>query len=90
MLSFAQEEGEGPGPVGAPRVLGDVVISVETAARQATQLGHSLETEMRRLLVHGLLHLLGYEHVHGGRQAAKMKREEARLLGVLARGLPKG
>jgi rRNA maturation RNase YbeY len=43
-------------------VLGDIVISVETALRQAEDRGHSLSSEIRILLVHGLLHLLGYDH----------------------------
>ena len=42
--------------------LGDVVVSVDTARRQAKQLGHSLATEIRCLLLHGTLHCLGYDH----------------------------
>ncbi len=42
--------------------LGDVIISTETALRQAQQLGHSLEKELKILLIHGFLHLLGYDH----------------------------
>lgn len=82
VLSFSQMEGESfPGSTS----LGDLVVSSDTAARQAAALGHSLELEMARLLVHGVLHLLGHDHVHGGRQAAKMKREEARLMRVLGK-----
>ncbi len=81
VLSFSQVEGEGA-PASA---LGDVVISVETAARQARRAGTSLDQEMRRLLVHGVLHLLGHDHVHGGRQAQKMKAAEERLLRALQR-----
>ena len=44
------------------RLLGDVFISIDTAAEQAAQRGHSLEQELRVLLVHGLLHLLGRDH----------------------------
>jgi len=88
VLSFPQiEAGAVPVPGG---VLGDVVISLETAARQADRLGHSLEVEVRRLLVHGALHLLGHDHVHGGRQAAKMKREEERLLALVRRAVGPG
>ena len=65
-------------------MLGDIVISLDTAARQATQAGLSLDQEMQRLLVHGVLHLLGHDHVHGGPQARRMKAEEARLLQVLS------
>lgn len=48
-------------------LLGDVVISLDTAARQAQERGHSLEAECRVLLVHGVLHLLGYDHEQGER-----------------------
>ena len=65
------------------KALGDVVISADTAARQAQENGLCLEMEYRRLMVHGILHLLGHDHVHGGRQAANMKREEERLLTLL-------
>ena len=44
-----------------PQLLGDVVISVETAKRQALRMGHSFEKELIVLLIHGILHLLGYE-----------------------------
>lgn len=55
VLSFpAAENGEG--------VAGDLAISVETAARQAEEHGHSLETELRVLMLHGMLHLAGYDH----------------------------
>ena len=75
-LSFAEVF---PGP----KPLGDIVISFETASCQAQQIGHSLDDEYLRLIVHGFLHLLGHDHVHGGRQAAKMKREEDRLLSYI-------
>ena len=61
----------------------DIVISADTAARQAQSIGHSLEDEYRRLLVHGFLHLLGHDHVNGGHQARNMKLEENRLLEVV-------
>ena len=82
VLSFSQIEGV-PAPHSSP-ILGDVVISAETAKRQAETAGCSLEEEITRLLVHGILHLLGHDHVHGGRQAAKMKREEKRLMELIA------
>jgi probable rRNA maturation factor len=78
VLSFSQVEGEGP-----RGVLGDVVISADTAARQALAGGWSLDEEVVRLLVHGVCHLLGHDHVHGGRQAARMQAEEKRLLGAI-------
>jgi probable rRNA maturation factor len=59
VLSFAQEELEYPAD--APEVLGDVVISLETSARQAAEGGRTLQQEVEWLLVHGILHLLGYD-----------------------------
>jgi probable rRNA maturation factor len=81
VLSFSQVEGYAV--PGDGLFLGDVVISLDTAARQAEAYGASLEQEVARLLVHGVLHVLGYDHVHGGRQAAKMAREEKRLRRLL-------
>ena len=78
VLAFAQREGEKADP--ADPVLGDIVISVEQAKKQAEAQGHSLEKELDILLIHGILHLLGYEHEHGGRQAKKMREKEKELL----------
>lgn len=76
VLAFAQREG-GRAPDG---LLGDVVISVDTARRQAAELGHSLPTEGERLLVHGILHLLGYDHERSAPEARRMQRKERALL----------
>jgi probable rRNA maturation factor len=65
-----------------PACLGDIVISVETAERQAAEIGHDLAAELLVLGVHGLCHLVGYDHVHEW-QAAMMRREEARLLAAV-------
>ena len=62
-----------------PGFLGDLAISIDTAARQAEELGHSLEDELARLLIHGILHLRGHDHVRGGKPAAAMRAEEERL-----------
>ena len=76
VLSFACEE---------PGYLGDIVIAGGVARRQARRAGHSLQSELRVLALHGLLHLLGYDHE---RDAGRMARVEARLR---ARGgLPEG
>lgn len=56
--------------------LGDIVIALDVARRQAKSAGHSLGTEFRVLALHGLLHLLGYDHE---RDAGRMERVEARL-----------
>jgi len=60
--------------------LGDVVISLDTARRQARAGGWSLSAELRRLLAHGLLHCLGHDH-HTARDARRMAAAERRLLG---------
>ncbi len=61
VLAFAMQEGEHNIDLNA-NVLGDVVISLETAERQAKEETHSLEEEVAFLTVHGVLHLLGYDH----------------------------
>ena len=74
VLSFAQMEGE---PfVSAVPVLGDLVISLETAKRQAEEIGHSLAAEVRVLLVHGLLHLVGHDHLEPEERIAMAKAED--------------
>ncbi|MCK5237297.1 MAG: rRNA maturation RNase YbeY, partial [Deltaproteobacteria bacterium] len=65
-------------------LLGDVVISIERTVQQSKRFGVTPKEEFVRLLVHGILHLLGYDHVNGGRQAAKMKRKEEELMAELA------
>ncbi|XP_074286961.1 endoribonuclease YBEY, chloroplastic isoform X2 [Silene latifolia] len=61
-------------------MLGDIVISVETAARQAEERGHTLLDEIRILLVHGLLHLLGFDHELSVEAEEEMEKEEETLL----------
>jgi len=61
VLSFPQEQ-EIPIP-GMPRLLGDIVISLDTAVKQAARAGHSIDDEVAQLAIHGLLHLLGYDDV---------------------------
>jgi len=62
------------------QILGDVVISVERAREQAEMLGVLLEEELLRLLIHGVLHLCGYDHERvSKRKAAAMKRKENEL-----------
>lgn len=69
VISFALEEmGEGEVQViheeGMPTVLGDIIISTETAEKQAAEYGHTLEREIGFLALHGFLHLLGYDHMN--------------------------
>ena len=67
-------------------MLGELVICLPVLKRQARELGHRPETELRILLVHGVLHLLGLDHELGAREAARMARLEARLLEKLRGG----
>ncbi len=60
--------------------LGDVVISLPQAARQAKQAGHSLDREVAVLIAHGLLHLMGYDHERSARKARRMSRREQSVL----------
>jgi probable rRNA maturation factor len=80
VLAFAQREGEGADPDDA--ILGDVVISLPTAARQAQARGHSTARELQVLLVHGFLHLLGYDHGDDVEEA-EMEAAAAKLLAGL-------
>ncbi len=76
VLSFSLLEGEHGDFRG--RLLGDVVISVETAQRQARQAHRGFDDELFRLLVHGVLHLLGHDHEDPA-EAQAMRAEEGRL-----------
>ena len=81
VLSFAQSEGEEfARPEGAARHLGDVIISLATARRQAVEYKVSLQDEVTHLLVHGVLHLLGYDHEDAA-DAATMRAHEDAILG---------
>lgn len=82
VLSFSFREGSFTSI--QPLLLGDIVISVPTAMKQAEAFGHSFHREIDRLLVHGLVHLLGYDHERGPREAKRMARKELDLLKVLS------
>jgi len=75
-------------PSDTPGVLGDIVIARGIARRQAREQGHSLQTELRILALHGLLHLIGYDHERV-EDRGRMRRVEERLRkrGGLAAGL---
>ncbi|MEQ8160817.1 MAG: rRNA maturation RNase YbeY [Smithellaceae bacterium] len=82
VLSFSLQEGEFSEI--NPDILGDIVISVETAKKNAQKNGLSLEQEINFLIIHGLLHLLGYNHENTTKgEAGKMRRKEKELLNVL-------
>ena len=78
VLSFAmREEGDPNDPV-----LGDVIISIERAQEQALERGHPIGVELALLLVHGILHLLGYDHEED-EEAIVMEAKEKEILSVL-------
>lgn len=76
-LSTPEELAQTPAETEA--LLGDVVISVETARQQARQQGHSTKREAALLLTHGVLHLLGYDHGSEG-ERERMRRIETEIL----------
>ena len=80
VLSFALDEDDEDEPElleGQLHLLGDIIISAETATRQAEEFGHGLEREIVYLAVHGLLHLLGYDHmVEEDKVIMRAKEEE--------------
>jgi probable rRNA maturation factor len=77
VLAFAMREGES---ALNPALLGDVVVSTETAQREAQQRDVPLEEEMALLLVHGILHLLGYDHEDDPSAATEMQAKEEEIM----------
>ena len=85
VLAFAMRESLTPHPSPlTPVMLGDVVIAVPTAVRQAKQGQRSLDEELTVLLVHGILHLCGYDHERNKKEARRMQRRERMILRSLA------
>jgi len=66
-----------------PQLLGDVVISMETAGREALQSGISTEERFAQLLVHGILHLFGFDHEKSEQDARKMEKKSDELLKLI-------
>jgi probable rRNA maturation factor len=83
VISFAMEElGEGEMAIeveGVPRMLGDIIISVDRAKEQAADYGHSEERELGFLAIHGFLHLLGYDHMEEDEEKEMTQKQEAIL-----------
>ena len=77
VLSFSQNEGEENKP--NSHLMGDVVISIVTAKRQAAEHGLTLEEEIVLLLIHGILHLLGFDHERSNEEACHMKQKTREL-----------
>jgi probable rRNA maturation factor len=65
-------------------MLGDVVVSVDTALKEAHQSAEPLERTIFRLLIHGVLHLLGHDHEKSRSEARRMRKEEERLLALIS------
>jgi probable rRNA maturation factor len=85
VLSFPMFEGDDVPHDGVERMLGDVVVSVETARRQAAEYDATLQRELYRLLIHGLLHVLGHDHEEAV-ERAEMEAQERRLADAI--GMP--
>ncbi|MEX1021769.1 MAG: rRNA maturation RNase YbeY [Dehalococcoidia bacterium] len=80
VLSFPAGEGEAtPIPEGEPAYLGDIVVSVQSVERQAEEAGLGGAEELAHVVLHGLLHLLGYDHEAAEDEALMKAREEAIL-----------
>jgi probable rRNA maturation factor len=83
VISFPMAEGD-PVP-NSPQVLGDVVLSAETAERQARRTKRNAEDEILFLLIHGILHLLGYDHITTPGERRKMREKERELFALIAK-----
>lgn len=82
VISFSMQEGEFP-PINHA-LLGDVVISADTAAREAAEAGIGCNSRISFLLLHGILHLTGFDHERSGDEEAKrMEKKEAELFAML-------
>jgi len=82
VISFPMHDGAFPGV--QPQLLGDIAISLETAQRQADRRGVSLHEEVTALLVHGMLHLIGYDHELSPADSRRMKAKERKVLAQVA------
>jgi probable rRNA maturation factor len=93
VLSFADDEESDAAPAtfvrppDVPRYLGDLAISYERVIAQADEYGHSRARELAFLTVHGILHLLGYDHERGAEEQAAMRAREEVIMQQL--GLPR-
>jgi len=83
VLSFCEAEGEEVIIPKGSQFLGEVIIGYKQAKRQALSQGHSLKRELAILLVHGTLHVLGYDHERSGQEAEVMEGKEDELLSIV-------
>lgn len=78
VLAFPMWKGPGPDP--ETGLLGDIVISADRAREESRSIGEQVHETFYRLLIHGLLHLLGYDHEQSEKEARRMEEEQKRLL----------
>ena len=83
VISFPMQEGPFAGIT--PDLLGDVVISADTTHREAEDAGLSMTERFDQLLIHGILHLVGYDHIHSNEEAALMEGKSEALMAMLAK-----
>lgn len=81
VISFAMQEGEYSHI--NPQLLGDVVISADTCTKEADAAGISMEQRFDQLLIHGILHIFGYDHIHSEDQARIMDSKSNELLEII-------
>jgi probable rRNA maturation factor len=81
VIAFAMREGEFSHLT--PHLLGDVVISMDTTAQEAQDAGLSMERRFNELLVHGILHLFGYDHEDSEKQARRMEEKSRELMELI-------
>ena len=78
VIAFPMQEG--PFSDISPDLLGDVVISADTAYREAVEAGMEMAERFNQLLIHGILHLTGYDHIHSAEEAAIMEKKSNELI----------
>jgi len=83
VISFPMQEG--PFAEITPGLLGDVVISADTANREAVDAGMDMIERFNQLLIHGILHLVGYDHVNSEKEAAVMERKSNELIEIIGK-----
>ena len=81
VISFSMREGEF-GDIN-PHLLGDVIISADTCAKEAQEAGISMEDRFDQLLIHGILHIFGYDHIHSEAEAKVMETKSDELAALV-------
>ncbi len=81
VISFPMQEG--PFSEISPNLLGDVVISADTAYREAAEAGMPMMERFNQLLIHGILHLTGYDHIKSEKEAAAMELKSNQLMQLI-------